>query len=98
MNIFSTSGAGDLGLLLARDLEMRGDMPVRMDIRKPINPSRGKFVLGSILDRDLLLKSIESADVVEHIAPWHGIHLVTGKKNADDFWDLNVTGTFNVFQ
>ena len=33
-----------------------------------------------------------------HIAAWHGIHEFTKQKNAYDFWDLNVTGTFNVFQ
>ncbi len=33
-----------------------------------------------------------------HIAAWHGYHEFTKQKNVYDFWDLNVTGTFNVFQ
>jgi nucleoside-diphosphate-sugar epimerase len=98
MDIFITGGSGDLGLLLGRDLEERGDHPVRMDIRLPFNPQRGRVVTGSILDRPLLAESMAGADCVVHIAAWHGIHLVTGEKNAADFWDLNVTGTFNVFQ
>jgi nucleoside-diphosphate-sugar epimerase len=98
MKIFLTGGSGDLGLLLGRDLEQRGDQPVRMDIRPPKNPQRGQFIPGSILDRDLLHQRLQGVDCVVHIAAWHGIHLVTGQKNACDFWDLNVTGTFNVFQ
>jgi nucleoside-diphosphate-sugar epimerase len=98
MNVFITGGSGDLGLLLARDLLKRDDLPVRMDIRPPLNPQHGKFISGSILDRNLLSASLKDIDCVVHVAAWHGIHLVTGKKNPYDFWDLNVNGTFNVFQ
>lgn len=98
MNIFITGGSGDLGLLLARELAQRGDLPVRMDIRPPRNPQCGKFISGSILDRNLLSASLNNIDCIVHVAAWHGIHLVTGQKNPYDFWDLNVTGTFNVFQ
>jgi UDP-glucose 4-epimerase len=98
MKVFITGGSGDIGLLLARDLVQRGDLPVRMDIRPPLNPHRGKFISGSILDRNLLSESLSGIDCVVHVAAWHGIHLVTGQKNPYDFWDLNVTGTFNVFQ
>ena len=98
MKVFITGGSGDLGLLLARDLVQRGDLSVRMDIRPPLNPQHGKFILGSILDRNILSESLSDIDYVVHVAAWHGIHLVTGQKNPYDFWDLNVTGTFNVFQ
>jgi len=37
-------------------------------------------------------------DCVVHIAAWHGIHEATGAKDVYDFWDLNVTGTFYVFE
>jgi nucleoside-diphosphate-sugar epimerase len=36
--------------------------------------------------------------VVVHIAAWHGIHEDRGEKNAYDFFDLNVRGTFEVFE
>ncbi len=36
--------------------------------------------------------------MVIHIAAWHGVHEFRKEKDAYDFWDLNVTGTFNVFQ
>jgi nucleoside-diphosphate-sugar epimerase len=98
MKVFITGGSGDLGLLLARELNQRGDLPIRMDIRPPLNPQRGKFISGSILDRNLLSASLNDIDCIVHVAAWHGIHLVTEQKNTYDFWDLNVTGTFNVFQ
>jgi nucleoside-diphosphate-sugar epimerase len=98
MNILLTGGSGDLGCWLAKDLEQRGDLAVRLDIRKPRNPQRGEFIRGSILDRDLLWDCMQQIDMVIHIAAWHGIHWVTGQRDAYDFWDLNVTGTFNVFQ
>jgi nucleoside-diphosphate-sugar epimerase len=98
MKILLTGGSGDLGVLLARELEAIGDVPVRLDIRQPINPGRGEVILGSILDRAKLAEAMRSCDLVVHIAAWHGYHLVAGLKTVDDFWDLNVTGTFNVFE
>jgi len=35
---------------------------------------------------------------VVHMAAWHGIHETTGAKDVYAFWDLNVTGTMNVFE
>jgi nucleoside-diphosphate-sugar epimerase len=97
MRVFLTGGSGDLGQVLARQLEERGDVPVRFDVRPP--PSRrGLFVQGSILDREALQKSLPGTDCVVHIAAWHGIHEATGAKDVYDFWDLNVTGTFYVFE
>ena len=97
MRILLTGGAGDLGLLLARDLSQRGDVPVCLDIRPP-QGQRGEFVQGSITDRALLAQIMPGIDVVVHIAAWHGIHEVTGQRDVFDFWDVNVTGTFNVLE
>jgi len=97
MNILLTGGSGDLGVMLAPALAARGDLPVNLDIRPAANQP-GKYISGSILDRDLLKNSLQGIDMVVHIAAWHGIHLVTGQKSVVDFWDLNVTGTCNVFQ
>jgi nucleoside-diphosphate-sugar epimerase len=35
---------------------------------------------------------------IVHIAAWHGIHEDRSEKNSYDFFDLNVRGTFEVFQ
>lgn len=98
MKIFLTGGAGDLGVLLARDLELNGDVPVRLDIREPRNPQRGQMIIGSILERSVLSDAMHGCEMVVHIAAWHGVHLMRGLKDEYDFWDLNATGTFNVFE
>ena len=41
---------------------------------------------------------LTGCDCVVHIAAWHGIHEVHGEKNAYDFFDLNVRGTFEVLE
>jgi nucleoside-diphosphate-sugar epimerase len=97
MKVLLTGGSGDLGVVLAPLLTQRGDTPVQMDIRPPSRPG-GVFRHGSILDRDVLSRSLEGVDCVVHIAAWHGIHEVTGQKGPFDFWDTNMTGTFNVFE
>jgi nucleoside-diphosphate-sugar epimerase len=97
MRVFLTGGSGDLGQVLSCQLEARGDVPVCFDVRPP-RSSRGLYVKGSILDREALQQSLNGIDCVVHIAAWHGIHEVTGAKNVYDFWDLNVTGTFYVFE
>ncbi len=97
MHILLTGGSGDLGHILSRQLDQRGDIPVRLDVRPPLVP-RGIQITGSILDRHVLQDSMQAVDTVVHIAAWHGIHWVTKQKDAYDFWDLNVTGTFNVFE
>jgi UDP-glucose 4-epimerase len=97
MRVFLTGGSGDLGQVLSRQLEVRGDVPVRFDVRPPSSQC-GPYVQGSILDRETLQQSLAGMDCVVHIAAWHGIHEATGAKNVYDFWDLNVTGTFYVFE
>ena len=97
MRILLTGGSGDLGQVLSKELDIRGDIPVRLDVRAPLN-NRGVFVQGSILDRPLLRQCLDGIDCIVHIAAWHGIHLVTKAKDVYDFWDLNVTGTFYVFE
>lgn len=97
MKIFLTGGSGDLGKVLAYRLQKRGDTVVRFDICKP-SDSYGQFVKGSILDREQLSNDLSNIECIVHIAAWHGYHEFTKQKNKYDFWDLNVTGTFNVFE
>jgi nucleoside-diphosphate-sugar epimerase len=97
MHILLTGGSGDLGQLLAAQLIERGDQVSSLDVR-PAAAAAGIYIPGSILDRPLLERSLRGVDCVVHIAAWHGIHEFTGQKTVDDFWELNVTGTFNVFE
>ena len=43
-------------------------------------------------------RSFRGCDCIVHIAAWHGIHEARGEKNSYDFFDLNVRGTFEVFE
>lgn len=97
MRLFLTGGSGDLGKVLAYKLQKNNNIALRYDIRKP-SDTFGQFIEGSILDRDTLQKKLTDVDCIVHIAAWHGYHEFTKQKNIYDFWDLNVTGTFNVFQ
>jgi nucleoside-diphosphate-sugar epimerase len=97
MKILLTGGSGDLGKVLSYRLQKRGDEALRFDLRQPSDVF-GHYVEGSILDRGRLKNNLTSVDCIVHIAAWHGYHEFTKEKNAYDFWDLNVTGTFNIFQ
>ncbi len=97
MRILLTGGSGDLGTLLSTDLAAAGHVPVNIDMAPP-KTGAGDFVKGSILDRGTLAKAVAGADMVVHIAAWHGIHESQGTKTAEEFHDLNVTGTFNVLE
>lgn len=97
MRILMTGGSGDLGTLLAGDLTKAGHSPVNIDMATPKAPG-ADFVKGSILDRQTLAKAMNGADMAVHIAAWHGIHEAERTKTAEEFHDLNVTGTFNVLE
>jgi nucleoside-diphosphate-sugar epimerase len=97
MNVLLTGGSGDLGQTLVPRLLDRGDTPVILDVRVPVDQG-GKFILGSVLDRSMLPDSFRGCNCIVHIAGWHGIHEDRGEKNAYEFFDLNVRGTFEVFE
>ena len=64
----------------------------------PCNQIGADSVQGSILDRQLVDELVSSSDRVAHIAAWHDYHAVTQAKTAEEFWDLNMTGTFNLLE
>ncbi len=97
MRILLTGGAGDLGYTVSKQLVAQGDIPIRLDVRKPAD-NNGIYVAGSILDRAALANAMKDVDCVVHIAAWHGVHEFRREKDVYDFWDLNVTGTFYVFE
>jgi nucleoside-diphosphate-sugar epimerase len=99
MKVLLTGGPGKLGHTLMPMLLDRGDTPVIVDVRPPRDSKKGAvFIEGSILDRPKLPEIFRGCDCIVHIAAWHGIHEDRGEKNAYDFFDLNVRGTFEVFE
>jgi nucleoside-diphosphate-sugar epimerase len=99
MKVLLTGGSGDLGQTLVPKLLNKGDIPVILDVRAPRDlKQQGVFIEGSILDRPKLKELFLGCDCIVHIAAWHGIHEIRGEKKAYDFFDLNVRGTFEVFE
>ena len=99
MKVLLTGGSGNLGQTLVPRLLDKGDTPVILDVRAPPPLNEGAvFIEGSVLDRSKLTEIFRGCDCVVHIAAWHGIHEDRGEKDAYDFFDLNVRGTFEVFE
>ncbi len=97
MRIILTGGAGDLGRILCPLLQSEQHTVVVFDPLKAGSTSV-EHIEGSIEDRTALKSAFANADLIVHIAAWHGIHDFRRQRNVYEFWDLNVTGTFNVFQ
>src|SRR5580700_3531640 len=99
MKVLLTGGSGNLCQTLVPRLLDIGDTPVILDVRAPRGLKKGAlFIEGSILDRAKLADIFRGCDCIVHIAAWHGIHESRGEKTAYDFFDLNVRGTFEVFE
>jgi nucleoside-diphosphate-sugar epimerase len=99
MRILLTGGAGDLGQALIPRLLDRGDTPVILDIRAPVGLQHNAVLIqGSVMDRANLRQYLCGCDCIIHIAAWHGIHEARNEKDDYDFFDLNVRGTFEVFE
>jgi nucleoside-diphosphate-sugar epimerase len=99
MKVLLTGGSGNLGQALVPRLLGKGDTPVILDVRAPPPLHEGaEFIEGSVLDRSKLTEILRGCDCIVHIAAWHGIHEDGGQKSAYDFFDLNVRGTFEVFE
>ena len=99
MKVLLTGGSGNLGQTLVARLLDQGDTPVILDVRAPRDLKKeAVFIEGSILDRPKLAGIFRGCDCIVHIAAWHGIHEDRGDKNSYDFFDLNVRGTFEVFE
>jgi UDP-glucose 4-epimerase len=94
MRMLITGGGGNLGRVLAPALKEAGHEPVLMDFRTLDTPY--EVVRGDVRDKAEVLRVLRTVDAVVHAVALHGIHLE--KYTADDFWDLNVAGTRNVYE
>ena len=95
MRVLLTGAAGTLGTALIPVLARRGHAVRALDVR-PGHPHEGtEWIVGDIRDADSVRAACVDMDVIVHGAALHGIHL--GSHSARDFYDLNVSGTFNVW-
>ena len=94
MRVLVTGAGGTLGLALAPALEQAGHEPVLQDVRDLDTPY--EFVRGDVRSAQDVLEAARGVDVIVHAAAVHGIHL--GSHSTRDFYDLNLTGTLNVWE
>ncbi|RAP78150.1 NAD-dependent epimerase/dehydratase family protein [Paenibacillus montanisoli] len=93
MNILITGASGSVGTGAAEALA--GQHQLRLADAKPIKTSL-PFYLSDARMTGSLDQAAEGVDVIIHTPAYHGIHM--GKHSEQEFYDLNVTGTFNMFQ
>ena len=94
MRVLISGAGGTLGTALAPALADAGHEPVLQDVRPLETPY--ETVQGDVRAADDVLTAASGVDVIVHTAAIHGIHL--RDHTPRDFYDLNLTGTLNVWQ
>jgi UDP-glucose 4-epimerase len=92
MRILVTGAAGTLGRALLPRLRDGGHDAIGFDVRS----DQPGMVAGDVRDPRAVRAAMDGVGVVVHTAAWHGIHLANHSER--EFLDLNVGGTFNVWQ
>ncbi|MFM6847810.1 MAG: NAD-dependent epimerase/dehydratase family protein [Terrabacter sp.] len=94
MRVLVTGAGGTLGTLLAPALADAGHEPVLQDVRPLDTPH--EFVRGDVRSLDDVTLAARGAEMIVHTAAIHGIHLAD--HTTREFYDLNLTGTLNVWE
>lgn len=93
MHVLITGAGGNLGRALVPALVEAGHTPRLMDFRPLETPH--SFIQGDVRRADDVRRAVAGVDAVVHAAALHGIHLRNWATH--DYWAINVTGTFNVY-
>ena len=94
MRIVVTGAAGTLGAVLIPRLVAAGHITIAIDLRRGAQDAEWHVV--DLRDAEAVAAAAAGADFIVHAAALHGIHL--SDHTPRDFYDLNLTGTFNVWQ
>ncbi len=90
-----TGAAGTLGRSLLPQLAAAGHTVRALDITGGDHAGAVEWTIGDVRDAAVVRDAVENVDIVVHAAALHGIHLAS--HSPREFYDLNVTGTFNVW-
>ncbi len=95
--ILVTGAAGTLGRAIAPALIEAGHQVRLLDVR-PIEdaPAGVETIVGDVREPADVRSAMAGMVGVIHAAAWHGMHLRNHPR--DDFWDLNVRGTYHVYE
>jgi UDP-glucose 4-epimerase len=94
MNVLITGAGGNLGRVVAPALIEAGHTARLMDFRPLQTPH--EFVQGDVRNLADVRRAVVGQDAIVHAAALHGIH--RDNWAPSDFWAINVTGTFSVFE
>ena len=94
MRILITGAGGTLGTALAPALAQAGHEPVLFDVQ-PLQTSY-ESLQGDVRKPEDVRTAARGVEFIVHTAAIHGIHL--RDHTPQDFYDLNLTGTFNVWE
>lgn len=94
MRVLVTGAGGTLGRALAPALSDEGHEPVLFDVQAFETPY--PMIQGDIRSLGDVRRAMEGVEFVVHGAAIHGIHL--RDHSAQDFYELNLTGTFNTWE
>lgn len=92
--VLVTGAGGNLGRAAVPALVEAGHEPVLFDFR-PVSTDQ-EFIEGDVRDVAAVASAMQGVDAVVHAAALHGVHLQAW--SAEDFWSINVTGTFHVYE
>jgi len=95
MKILITGAGGNLGRAIIPALTAAGHTVRLFDFRD-LGETGLETVIGDVRNIDDVRTAVSGVDAIVHAAALHGIHLA--KWRPEDFWGINVTGTFNVYE
>jgi len=93
MKILITGARGNFPLALIPDLQAAGNELVLLDL-EPMESDRHKVMQADIRDAGAVVAAMQGCDAVIHAAAYHGD--MTARRNYDDYYGVNVTGTHNI--
>ena len=93
MRVLITGANGNLATGLVERIRARHTL--RLADLVPLETTH-EFVQLDVRQAQPYIAAAEGVDLIVHAPAWHGIHLRT--RSEREFWELNVDGTFNLFQ
>ena len=93
MRVLITGANGNLATGLVERIRARHTL--RLADLVPLETTH-EFVQLDVRQAQQYIAAAEGVDLIVHAPAWHGIHLRT--RSEREFWELNVDGTFNLFQ